>query len=104
MDEFDVIIETTAESDLRGILCYIMKTLKEPVTAGRIYFSIKEQIMTLTQMPLRFPLVRDELFAAHGLRRMPAENYSVFYVADEALAKVHVLRVLYNRREWQNLL
>jgi len=104
VDKFDVIIEPTAESDLRGILRYITETLKEPSTAKRILYSVKEHILTLDQIPLRYPPVRDELLAARGLRRMPAENYSVFYVADENLNEVHVIRVLYNRREWQNLL
>jgi toxin ParE1/3/4 len=97
-------METTAVSDLRGILHYITNTLKEPAAAKRIFNSIKEQINDLNQMPSRFPLVSDELFAARGLRKMPAENYYVFYVVNEALKQVHILRVLYNRREWQNLL
>ena len=104
MDKFDVFIEPTAESDLIGILRYITEILKEPNTAGQIYYSIKEQILSLKQTPLRYPLVRDELFAARGLRKMPVKNYSVFYAADETLNEVHILRVLYNRREWQNLL
>jgi toxin ParE1/3/4 len=89
---------------MRGILRYITETLKEPVIAQRIYSSIKKQIMALDQMPLRFPFVRDELFAARGLRKMPVENYFVFYVVDESLKEVHILRVLYNRRDWQSLL
>jgi toxin ParE1/3/4 len=101
---FRVILETTAKSDLRGILRYITETLNAPVTAKRIYRSIKKQIMTLNSMPFRYPLVDDEVFAARGLRKMPAENYFVFYVIDEPHKEVHVLRILYNRREWQNLL
>ena len=104
MAKFKIIVEITAVSDLRGILRYITETLKEPAIARRIYYSIKEQIMTLDKMPLRHPLVLDKSFAARGLRKMPAENYSVFYRADEDRKEVHVLRVLYNRREWRNLL
>ncbi len=104
MSEFDVIIETTAVSDMRGILRYITQTLKEPITAQRIYGSIKEQIMTLDTMPFRYALVKDEVFAARGLRKMPVENYLVFYVVDETANEVHVIRVLYGRREWRNLL
>ena len=103
MTSFKVILETTAISDLRGILRYITENLKELATAKRIYRSIKEQIMKLNKMPLRHPLVIDETFAALGLRKMPVENYLVFYVADESQKEVHVLRILYNRREWQNL-
>ncbi len=32
------------------------------------------------------------------------ENYIAFYVVDEAKREAHVLRILYNRREWQDLL
>jgi toxin ParE1/3/4 len=60
--------------------------------------------MKLDNMPFRHPLVHDETFAARGLQKMPVENYLVFYVADEPKKEVHVLRILYHRREWQNLL
>jgi len=102
--KFEVIIECTAHNDLRGILRYITDTLKEPNTAKRIYKAIKEKIEKLDQMPLRYPLVRDDVLAARGLRLMPVENYSVFYVVNETEERVNVLRVLYSRREWQNLL
>lgn len=104
MARFKVIVEATAASDLRSILRYITESLKEPVIAKRIYSSIKKQIMALDQMPLRFALVQDEIFAARGLRKMPIENYFVFYTADETVKEVHILRVLYNRREWRELL
>jgi toxin ParE1/3/4 len=104
VEKFKVIIELTAVSDLRGILRYLAEILKEPVIAWRIYVTIKKQITTLAKMPLRYQLVSEESFAARGLRKMPADNYLVFYNVDEALREVHVLRVLYNRRECQNLL
>ena len=104
MKKYKVIIEVPAEFDLREAMRYITKTLKEPATASRIYRSIKDKILRLDQMPLRFPLVRDKALAARGLHWMPAENYSVFYVVDENESTVNVLRILYSRREWQTLL
>ena len=104
MTEYKVSIETVAESDLRGILKYISDTLKEPKTATRVYNSIKEKIVTMNFMSHRYPLVNDEVYASRGLRKMPAENYFVFFVIDESRNEVIVLRVLYSRREWQNLI
>ena len=101
---YDVVIEATAVSDLRGILRYISETLKEPETARRVYLSIKDKIMTLNHFPTRQPLVNDETYANRGLRMLPAENYVAFCIVDEANEKVHVLRVLYKRREWHSLL
>jgi len=102
--KFKIIIESAAKADMRGILKYIAETFKVPPTAQRIYRSIKKQILTLEKMPLRNPLANDEILAARHLRLMPVENYTVFYIVDEERKQVHILRVLYNRRDWQNLL
>ena len=104
MKKYKVIIEAPAEFDLREAIHYITETLKEPATARRIYRSIKDKILKLDQMPLRFPFVRDKVLASRGLHWMPVENYSVFYVVDEDERTVNVLRILYSRREWQVLL
>ncbi|MDR0917390.1 MAG: type II toxin-antitoxin system RelE/ParE family toxin [Oscillospiraceae bacterium] len=104
MERYSVIVERPAEADLRGILRYITDTLKEPATARRIYSSIRATILGLDTFPLRNRVVSDEPYAAQGVRIALAENYLVFYVADEAAHTVHVLRVLHGRREWQSIL
>ena len=107
MDEskvYDVILETTAVLDLYGILDYIKDVLKAPESAESIYWSIKDQVLSLDEMPYRFPLVREEPFASMGVRLMPVESYNAFYIIDEQKSEVHILRILYNRREWQNIL
>ena len=107
MDEnkvYDVILETTASLDLYGILDYIKDVLKAPESAERVYWSIKDQVLPLDEMPYRFPLVKEEPFASMGVRLMPVESYNAFYIIDEQENNVHVFRILYNRREWQNIL
>jgi len=101
---YDVILETTASLDLYGILDYITDVLKAPESAGRIYWSIKDQVLSLDEMPHRFPLVREEPFSSIGVRFMPVKNYNAFYIIDEPKSEVHVLRILHNRREWKNIL
>ena len=104
MTEYKIVIEETAENDLVGILSYISDTLHEPNTAMKIYASIKKEILTLNQMPLRYALVNEEPYRSMGVRRIPVENYTAFYVVDENEKTVHIFRILYNRREWQYLL
>ena len=103
-DEYEVILETTAVLDLYGILDYITNVLKAPEAARRVFLSIEEKVMSLDFMPARHNLVREEPYASLGVRIMPVENYNAFYIVDEPKQEVHVLRILYNRREWQNLL
>ena len=104
MREYKVIIELPAQRDLQGLLRYITDSLKEPVIAKRIYTSIKEQILTLNQMPLRHSVVQEQPYAAMGVRKLLVENYIAFYILDEEKCEVHILRILYNRREWQSIL
>jgi plasmid stabilization system protein ParE len=104
---YDVWIERSAETDLLGILRYITEILREPATARRVYLSIYDQIMTLRQFPERYPVVDVEPYKSQGVRKMPAENYYVFYVINENVSEaseVDVFRILYNRRDWASLL
>ena len=104
MTQYKVIIELPAQRDLHGLLRYITDTLKEPVIARRIYTSIKEQILTMNKMPLRNSIIQEQSYAAMGVRKLSVENYTAFYIVNEEKCEVHILRILYNRREWQNIL
>ena len=104
MIRYKIEIAQPAVRDLQDILDYISNTLKEPAIAQRIYTSIKKEILTLSSMPERNRVVDDEPYAAMGVRRLFVENYVIFYVVDQGRRCVHVLRVLYNRREWQSIL
>ena len=104
MTEYKIVIEQTAENDLLGILSYISDTLHEPSIAMKIYGLIKKEILTLNRMPFRFEVVNEEPYRSIGVRRIPVENYTAFYIVDENEKTVHIFRILYNRREWQYLL
>lgn len=104
MTEYKIVIEQTAENDLVGILSYISDTLHEPSIAMKIYGLIKKEILTLNKMPFRFEVVNEEPYRSMGVRRIPVENYTAFYIVDENEKKVHIFRILYNRREWLYLL
>lgn len=104
LTDYKVIVELPAQRDLKGILHYITNTLKQPVTARRIHISIKEQILTPKSLPSRHSAVQEQPYAAMGIHKLLPENYIAFYIIDEEKCEVHVLRILYNRREWQNIL
>ena len=104
MTEYKIVIEQTAENDLLGILSYISDTLHEPSIAMKIYGLIKKEILTLNRMPFRFEVVNEEPYRSMGVRRIPVENYTAFYIVDENEKTVHIFRIIYNRREWQYLL
>ena len=104
MLEYKVMLETIASADLLGVLDYIEGVLKEPETALRFFSAIEEKVLSLNTLPHRHGIVQDEPYKSIGVRWIPVENYLAFYVIDEESVTVRVLRILYSRRNWKNLL
>lgn len=104
LKKYNIIIQETAEEDLDRILEYISETLLEKATAYRIYKSIVESIQGLETMPKRCPIIDEEPYRKMKTRRLIIENNSAFYYVDDETNTVHILRILYNRREWKNLI
>ena len=93
-----------AEEDLLGAIQYISEVLKSPSAAGKLLSDTETRLKTLEETPLGFPLVRDEYLAREGIRSLGVNNYLVFYVVKENEGLVSVIRYLYARRDWTNIL
>ena len=68
---------------------------------------IKEIIKCLNKIkenPNIRPLVQDKYLASLGYRLMNVKNYVIFYIIDNDNKYVNVIRFLYNKRNWINLL
>jgi addiction module RelE/StbE family toxin len=101
---YQVITTKRAFNDMDEISGYIANVLNAPQAADRLISDIEQQITKLNQMPYKFALVTNERLAQQGVRKIPINNYLVFYRVNERLHKVIVMRVLYSARNWVNLL
>jgi len=104
MDVYSVNITEPAENDLRDIARYISSQLNAPTTALNMVRTIREAIAKLETGAFLYPLVRDDRLAALGYRPLIIKNYIAFYIVNEKEKTVDVDRILYGRRDWQNLL
>jgi addiction module RelE/StbE family toxin len=104
MSIYSIQITEPAEKDLYEIGVYISKELLEPETAKKVVSRIAKGISTLEEMPLRNALVADERLAYKGIRKIIVNNYIVFYIVTEENKTVTIIRILYSRRDWLNLL
>ena len=94
MRDYPVRITEKALGDMTGIYDYIAVNLQSPENAIGQYKRIADRILGLGFFPEKFRLVDFEPERSQGLRRMPVDNYSIFYVFKEEL--VTVTRVLYS--------
>ena len=96
---YTVQITSRAETDLREIYEYIAYELLSPPTAARQLQRLEEEILSLDQMPNRYPAYPDEPWHSRGLLVMSVDNYLVFYMPDAAAQTVTIIRVMYGSRD-----
>lgn len=104
MMKYRIEIGAQAQSDITDIMRYIGQVLLEPRTAGNLYRLLKEEILSLKQMPERYPYEDDNRLRALGIRKLLVKNYKVLYFVDTERQLVQVARVVYAGRDISRLL
>lgn len=92
---YRVTISGQADADLRGIYEYIAFKLRSMVNAVGQLERLEKAIRELETMPERYALYGTGKWAKRGLRKMPVDNYLVFYIPDNETRTVDVIRVMY---------
>lgn len=100
MEMYKLRILPKAQEDMLEIVDYV-NTLS-PQAALNLYDEILEGIGSLTEMPLRCPLLKTAELRAKGYRTLRVKNYMVFFVVLEKT--VQIRRILYAKRQFESLL
>ena len=100
---YSVIYSPQAFLDLTELYEYIRFNLQVPKTAEKQVNRIKHAIRSLNTMPMRYPLVAWEPWLSMEIRRVPVDNYTVFYQVDENQMNVTVIRIFYSGRNIENI-
>ena len=93
MEQYKVEITKEALQDMEDIYNYIALELLSSENAMGQYNRIADEILTLDTFPQRYRIMDSESEKQMELRRMPVDNYSVFYTIRGD--KVIVTDVLY---------
>lgn len=94
MKKYIVEITEEALADMEHIYNYIAFDLLSPRNAMGQYNRISNEILKLDMLPERFQVIDYEFEQLKEMRRMPIDNYSVFYVIQGD--RVIVTNVLYS--------
>ena len=97
-------ITDIAEEDILSTIEYIINILKAPMAADNLLDDIERQEEILENMPHIYPFVPDEYLARRRLKFVMIKNYILFYIVNEDEKSVNVVRFLYGRRDWKNIL
>jgi addiction module RelE/StbE family toxin len=96
LDKYNVSLTGRALRDLDGIYVYIAQTLLVPETALGMVDKIEKEILSLEEMPYRFPERKTGAYANKGYRQLFVGNYTVIYRIDEKRRQVIVITIRYS--------
>ncbi len=100
MEKYKLLIFPSAKQDLQDIVDYVNEF--SPDAAIKLYDEIVKKIGSLSQIPLRCPLIKNPALKAKSYRVLVVNNFLVFFVVRENT--VEIRRILYGRRQYEFLL
>ena len=101
---YSLVITDIAEKDILDTVYYIANVLKAPAAANNLLDEIERHEEILENTPNIYPVVPDEYLAQRGMKFTRIKNYLLFYTINEDEKIVTVIRFLYARRDWKNIL
>lgn len=104
MINYHIDIGSQAEADIVEIVRYIAQILLEPRTARNLYQLLQQEILSLKQMPERYPFEEDDRLRALEIRKLLVRNYKILYFVDRERQLVQIVRVVYAGRDISKLL
>ena len=99
MAKYHVKLTDYATGQLLEAVRYISRVLQAPDVALRWADRLEAEMAALSSMPARYPLTPEEPWHSEGIRRMPVDNFLVYYWINEELKTVWVTAVIYGRRD-----
>lgn len=94
-EQYRIQYSPAALDDLKDIYAYLAYELKAPSTAKNQVNHINAEIGSLDFMPCRYEQVDWEPWKSMGMRKVPVNNFVVFYKVDLDAMTVTVLRIVY---------
>jgi addiction module RelE/StbE family toxin len=91
-----------AEQDLHEIFDYISLELSAPRAADKLIDNIQKAVNLACAFPFARPLLRNGVLKKKGYRLIVVQSFCLFYVVE--VQKLIIRRVLYGKRDYENLL
>lgn len=102
--KYSVRFTRKAIDDLDEIYSYISSELLAEKTATNLLKRIETSITRLRDFPFSCSFVNDKFLKSKGYRKLIVDNYVAFYIVDDVKKQVIIMRILYGRRKYQDML
>ena len=101
---YDLKITKEAYKDIDDIVSYISGVLKNPIAASNFLKEFEKNCETIAFNPESYAYCNDARLKETGYRKFSIKNYIVFYRVGKSENVVYIMRVVYGRRDYTNLI
>ncbi|WP_187759771.1 type II toxin-antitoxin system RelE/ParE family toxin [Thiospirochaeta perfilievii] len=102
-NQYKINLTQKAYGDLRDIYSYIKEELHTKSSALKVIDEIENRIMLLKDYPEIGTFVKDEVLLKKGYRKLIVNNYIALYLIDDNRKIVNIIRVVYGKRDYLEL-
>lgn len=102
--KYGIDITEAAQRDFENIYQYIAENLCNKQAAIRLIALLDKNIRSLSDIPEGYPLADDEYLRNIGIRFISVKNYLIFYTVNTGKKQVDILRIIYEKRSWIDIL
>ena len=99
MRQYQIKFTRQAREQMYDTVRYLSKELASPQTAYHWVEKIEHVVSSLAQFPNRVPLTEEEPWRSQGIRKMPVQNFLVYFWVDEEHLRVQITAVIYGKRD-----
>ncbi len=102
MPEYRLVLTWEAIYDVTDIADYIEAKFEE-LRAEKFQYDIREEIQRLGYLRYAFPKTQ-VLYRNYVIHKKPFSPSIIFYIIDDKMEEIHVLRVFREERDWKRVL
>ena len=102
-NSYSIFFSGKALNDISDIYSYIAFELLVPQTAAKQVDRIRKAVRSLESMPSRHAIVDWEPWKSARMRKIFIDNFIVFYVVEEDSRCVNIVRIVYGKRDIENI-
>lgn len=103
-NKYTLKLTNKAKNDLDRIYNYISKDLDAEIAARNLIDNIESSLLRLEEFPYSCSSVNDDFLGKRGYRKIIVDNYIGFYLVDDETNEVVIMRFLYGKQKFQDIL
>lgn len=100
---YKVVVTQEALEDISDLAKYIIDTFKNQKAANDFLDVYNRQVEVLRTFPIGYRGISIE-YRGYEIRLKPFDTYNMFFVVDDRMRQIVILRLLKNLQDWKQIL